>query len=143
MNNTRQFGSIVKTSGYHFIQIIKIFSGHPRILLPRELVEDFGNECEIDDKQLIIAVKRYSDKIEPSRRIYIHPCFSTEGFTKLCEVYNSSLFHCYSRLLPLNTVCPNYYADFGLLDYEWYGRTIGAERMLNDYENNLFKGKNR
>ena len=86
VNNTRQLGSIVKTSDYHFIQIIKMFSGHPRILLPRELVEDFGNECKIDDKQLIIAVKRYSDKIEPSRRIYIHPCFSTEGFTKLCCV---------------------------------------------------------
>ena len=95
VNNTRQLGSIVKTSCYHFIQIIKIFSGHPRILLPRELVEDFGNECEIDDKQLIIAVKRYSDKIEPSRRIYIHPCFSTEGFTKLCEVYNIGLMQKY------------------------------------------------
>ncbi|CAF3439191.1 unnamed protein product, partial [Rotaria socialis] len=46
---------------------------------------------------------------------------------------------CYSRLLPLNTVCYNYNADFGLLDYEWYGHTIGAERLLNDYEKTLFR----
>ena len=92
VNNTRQFSSIAKTSDYHFMQIIKMFSDHPRVLLPRELVEDFGNECEADDKQHTIVAKHYSDKIEPSRRIYIHPCFSTEGFTKFCEAYDSSLF---------------------------------------------------
>jgi len=141
VNDSRQFRSIAKTSDYHFIQMIKVFCGHSRILLPRAPFEDFTNEYEIDDEQLILLSKRYSDTIEPSIRLYIHPCFSTEGFTKLCEVYQTSLFSCYSRLLPLNTVCYNYNADFGLLDYEWYGHTIGAERLLNDYEKTLFRGK--
>jgi len=141
VNNSRPFWSIAKTFNHHFIEIIKTFYGHQRILLPRALFEDFANEYEIDDEQLIVVSKRYSDVTEPSIRLYIHPCFSTEGFTTLCEVYKTSLFSCYSRLLPLNTVCYNYNADFGLLDYEWYGRTIGSERMLNGYEKNLFKGK--
>ncbi|CAM4962682.1 unnamed protein product [Rotaria socialis] len=139
VNDSRQFRSIAKTSDYHFIQMIKVFCGHSRILLPCAPFEDFTNEYEIDDEQLILLSKRYSDTIEPSIRLYIHPCFSTEGFTKLCEVYQTSLFSCYSHLLPLNTVCYNYNADFGLLDYEWYGHTIGAERMLNDHEKHLFK----
>ncbi|CAF3285241.1 unnamed protein product [Rotaria sp. Silwood2] len=139
VNNSRQFWSIAKTSNHHFIEMIKAFRGHHRILLSRALFEDFTDEYEIDDEQLIVVSKRYSDVIEPSIRLYIHPCFSTEGFTKLCEVYKTSLFSCYSRLLPLNTVCYNYNADFGLLDYEWYGHTIGSERMLNDHEKNLFK----
>ena len=141
VNDSRQFLSIAKTLDYHFIQIIKTFCGHPRILIPRALFEDFTNEYEIDDKQFLVVSKRYSDVIEPSIRLYIHPCFSTEGFTRLCEVYKTSLFSCYSRLLPLNTVCYNYNADFGLLDYGWYGHTIGAERLLNDYEKKLFRGK--
>ncbi|CAF4068105.1 unnamed protein product [Adineta steineri] len=32
-----------------------------------------------------------------------------------------------------------YSADFGLLDYEWYGHTIGSERILNEHEKKLFK----
>ena len=120
VNDTRQFRSTAKTLDYHFIEMIKVFSGHPRILLPRALFEDFTNEYEIDDEQLLVVSKRYSDVIQPSTRLYIHPCFSTEGFTKLCEAYQTSLFSCYSRLLPLNTICYNYNADFGLLDYEWY-----------------------
>jgi hypothetical protein len=141
VNDSRQFSSIAKTTDHHFIEMIKVFCDHQRILLPRALFEDFTNEYGIDDEQLIVVSKRYSDVIEPSQRLYIHPCFSTEGFTKLCEVYKTSLFSCYSRLLPLNTVCFNYNADFGLLNYEWYGHTIGSGRMLNDHEKNLFKGK--
>jgi len=141
VNNSQQFGSIAKTSDHAFIELIKVFCGYQRILLPRPLFEDFTNEYEIDDEQLILVSKHYSDVIEPSQRLYIHPCFSTEGFTKLCKVYKAPLFSCYSRLLPLNTVCYNYSADFGLLDYGWYGHTIGSERMLNEHENNLFKGK--
>ena len=113
-----------------------------RILLSRTLFEDFTNEYEIDNEQLIAISTRYSNVIEPSERLYIHPCFSTKGFRKLCEVYKTPLFSCYSRLLPLNTVCYSYTANFGLLDYEWYGHTIGSERMLNDHEKTLFKGNN-
>ena len=141
VNDSRQFWSIAKKSDHHFIEMIKAFCDHQKVLLPRALFENFTNEYEIDDEQLIVISKRYSDVIEPSTRLYIHPCFSTEGFTKLCEVYKTSLFSCYSRLLPLNTVCYNYSADFGLLDYEWYGHTIGSERMLNVHEKTLFKGK--
>ena len=139
VNDSPQFWSIAKTSDYHFIEMIKGFCGHQRILLPRALFENFTDECEIDDERLMVVSKRYSDVIEPSERLYIHPCFSTEGFTKLCEVYKTSLFSCYSRLLPFNNVFYN--ADFGLLDYEWYSHTIGSDRMLNDHEKSLFKGK--
>lgn len=141
VNDSQQFWSIAKTSDHHFIEMIKAFRGQPRILLPHTLFEDFSNEYEIDHEELIIVSRRYSGTIQPSERLYIHPCFSTEGFTKLCEVYKTSLFNCYSRLLPLNTVGYNYSADFGLLDYEYYGHTIGSERILNDHERNLFKCK--
>ena len=141
VNDTHQFSSIAKSLDYHFTKMIKMFCGHPRILLPRAPFEDFTNEYEIDVEQLIVVSKRYSNFIEPSPRLYIHPCFSTEGFTKLCKVYKTSLFNCYSRLLPLNTVCYDYSADFGLLNYEWYDHTIGFERILNDHEKCLFRGK--
>ena len=141
VNDSQQFWSIAKTSDHHFIEMIKMFCGHQRIRLPRALFEDFTNKYEFDDEQYIVTSKRYSDVIEPLERPYIHPCFSIEGFIKMCEVYKTSLFNCYSRLLSLNTVCHNYNADFGLLDYEWYGHTIGSDRALNDHENNLFKGK--
>ena len=139
VNDSKEFESIAKTLDYHFIELIKGFRGHQRILLPRAIFESFTGESEIDDERLIVVSARYSSFIQPSERIYIHPCFSVEGFSKLCEVYKTALFKCYSRLLPLNTV--GYYADFGLLDYEWYAHTIGSERMLNDHEKKLFKGK--
>ena len=141
MNNSRQSWSIAKTLDHHLIEMIKVFCGHPRILLPRSVFEDFANEYEIDDEQLIVVSRRYSDVIEPSERLYIHSCFSIEGFRKLCEVYQTPVFSCYSRLLPLNTVSYGYNADFGLIDYEWYSYAIGSERMLNDHEKELFKGK--
>lgn len=141
VNDSRQFWSIAKTSDHHFIEMIKIFCGRPRIVLSHTLFEDFSNEYEINHEELIAVSKRYSDVIQPSERLYIHPCFSIEGFTKLCEVYKTSLFSCYSRLLLLNTVGYNYSADFGLLDYKYYGHTIGSNRILNGHEKNLFKGK--
>jgi hypothetical protein len=142
VNDRRPFWSIAKTSDHYFIEVIKALCDYPRITLPRALFEDFANEYEIDDEQLIVVPKGYSDVIKPSERLYIHSCFSTEGFKKLCEVYRTPLFSCYSRLLPLNTVCCSYSADFGLLDYEWYGHTVGSKRTLNDHEKQLFKSKN-
>jgi hypothetical protein len=138
VNDSEQFHSIAKTLDHHFIHLISTFRNHQRILLPRALFECFTNECEIDDERLIVTSNRYSSVIEPSVRLYIHPCFTVKGFLKLCEVYKTSLFKCYSRLLPFNTVW--YDADFGLLEYESYAHTIGSERMLNDHEKNLFKG---
>lgn len=139
VDGSEQFGSIAKTFDYHFITLISVFRSYQRILLPRTLFEYFMNESEIDEERLVVVSTRYSFVIQPSERLYIHPCFSLEGFSKLCEVYKTSLFKCYCRLLPLNTVW--YEADFGLLSYEWYGHTIGLERMLNDHEKKLFKGK--
>jgi len=141
VDNSEQFGSIAKTFDYHFIRLISVFCDYRRILLPRALFESFMVESEIDDERLVVVSTRYSSFIRPSERLYIHPCFSLEGFSKLCEVYKTSLFKCYCRLLPLNTVCYNYNADFGLLDYEWYGHTVGRKRILNDHENKLFKGR--
>lgn len=138
-DGSEQFGSIAKTLDHHFIRLFSVFYDYQRILLPRALFECFMGENEIDDERLVVVPTRYSSVIQPSERLYIHPCFSIESFSKLCEVYRTSLFKCYCRLLPLNTFC--YYADFGLLDYEWYGRTIGLKRILNDHERKLFKGK--
>ncbi|CAF1566950.1 unnamed protein product [Adineta ricciae] len=137
VNNTNQFSSIAKTLDHHFIELFKGFCGHQRILLPRVLFESFTEDYEIDDTRLRLVSKYYSDVIEPSERLYVHPCFSTSGFAKLCEVYKTSLFECYSRLVPLNNVW--YSADFDLLNYESYVHTIGSERLLNDHEKKLFK----
>jgi hypothetical protein len=139
VNDSKQFWSIAKTLDHHFIELIKTFCGHQRIILPRALFESYADDCEIDDEQLIVVSRCYSSVIEPSERLYIHPCFSIEGFSKLCEVYRTSLFKCYSRLLPFNTIWYN--ADFGLLNYESYAHTVGSGRMLNDHEKNLFNGK--
>ncbi|CAF4155784.1 unnamed protein product [Rotaria magnacalcarata] len=137
VDSTKQFGSIAKTLDHHFIRLISLFCDYQRILLPRASFECFMGESEIDDERLVVGSTRYSSVIQPSERLYIHPCFGLEGFSKLCEVYQTSLFKCYCRLLPLNTVW--YYADFGLLDYEWYCHTVGLERILNEYEKKLFK----
>ena len=141
VNSSKQFWSIAKTTDYHFIEITKSFYGHPRISLsPYEVLGDFTNEYNIDDEQLVGTSRYYSNVIEPSVRLYIHPCFSVEGFEKLCQAHKSSLFQCYCRLIPLNTV--SYSADFGLIDYKWYGHTMGSERPLNRHEKQLFKGNN-
>lgn len=139
VNESTQFRSIAKTSDYHFIELIKIFCGHQRIILPRTMFENNIDDCQIDNEQLIMFSTRYSSVIQPSERLYIHPCFSIEGFSKLCEVYQTFLFRCYCRLLPFNTF--GYDADFGLLNYDSYGHTIGAKRLLNDHERNLFRSK--
>jgi len=116
-----------------------VFCGHQRIFLPRALFESFIDECEIDDERVIVISKRYSSVTKPSERLYIHPCFSIKGFSRMCQFYKTSLFKCYSRLLPFNSAWCN--ADFGLVDYEWYGHTISSKRTLNDHEKNLFKGE--
>lgn len=140
VDNSEQFGSIANTSDYHFIRLISVFRNCKRIILPRYLFQSFMGESEIDEEQLVLISTRYSPFIQPSERLYIHPCFSLEGFSQLCEAYKTSLFKCYSRLLPLNTIW--YYADFGLLDYQWYSQTVGLRRALNNHEKKLFKGKN-
>ena len=139
VDGSEQFGSIAKTSDYHFIRSISVFRNYPKILLSRALFECFTDESEIDDDRLIVISTRYSSFIQPTERMYIYPCFSLAGFSQLCEVYQTPFFKCYCRLLPLNTVW--YDAGFGLLDYEWYGHTVGLERKLNDHEKKLFKGK--
>jgi hypothetical protein len=141
VNDSQQFGSIAKTSDHNFIELIKVFCEHPRIPLSSSVLYlYFTDEYEIVDGRLILASKRYSDVKQPHERLYIHSCFSIEGFTQLCKVYGTPLFKCFSRLLPLNNV--SYNADFGLLNYEWYSHTIGSERILNDHEKKLFKGRN-
>jgi hypothetical protein len=139
VDSSEQFGSIAKAFDHHFIRLISVFCNYKRIILPHTLWQCFIDDTEIDEEQLVVVSTRYSSFIQPSERLYIYPCFSLEGFSKLCEAYRTSLFKCYSRLLPLNTVC--YYADFGLLDYEWYSQTVGLRRVLSSHEKKLFKGK--
>ena len=111
VDGSRQFGSIGKKLDGKFVRLISLFCDYQRILLPRAIFESFTGESKIDDERLIVVSTRYSAFIQPSERLYIHPCFSIEGFSKLCEVYRTYLFKCYTRLLPLNTV--GYCADFG------------------------------
>lgn len=138
VNDSEQFRSIAKTSDHHFIESMKVFRGQQKIILPHAQFGSDTDVYQIYDGRLIMTTRHYSSFIEPSVRLYIHPCFSIKGFMKLCEVYKTSLFKCYSRLLPLNTVW--YTADFGLLNYELYIDTIGLERALNNHERKLFKG---
>jgi hypothetical protein len=133
-------GSIVTTSDHMFRELTKkLFRNQQRILLPRELFEMYLDECEIVNEKLVLLENRDSLFIQPRQRIFVHQCFSIEGFRKLCKSYRASLFQCYSRLLPFNGDL--YCADFGLLEYEFYNQIICSERALNDYERKLFKSK--
>ncbi|CAF1611904.1 unnamed protein product [Rotaria magnacalcarata] len=137
VNTSNQFWSIAPTAGHYFIELTKIFLGYKRIVLPRTLFERYTDKYYIDDEQGFLVSERYTYFIEPLQRIFIHPCFSTAGFSKLCPLYKTSLFKCYSRILPFNNSW--YDADFPLVNYELYRHTIGSERLLNNHEENLFK----
>lgn len=139
VNDSEQFYSIANTSDHHFIQLITTFRNQKRIRLPRAYFEYYTDIGYIDDESDLLISKYYSTVNEPLERLYVHPCFSAEGFLKLCQAYKASLFKCYSRLLPLNTSC--YFPNFQLLDYELYASRIGSERTLSDHEKTLFKGK--
>ena len=139
VDSSEQFGSIAQVFDDHFITLISRFCNYQRIRLPDIVWHYYRDVGEIDEENFCVIPVRYSFFIQPSERLYIHPCFSLEGFLKLCEMYKTPLFKCYSRLLSLNSVYYN--ADFGLLDYEWYSQTIGLKRTLNDHEKNLFKSK--
>jgi hypothetical protein len=139
IDSSEQFGSVAKVFDHHFITLISTFCNYQRIRLPDIVWDYYRDVGEIDEKNFCVIPERYSCFIQPSERLYIHPCFSLEGFFELCEVYKTPLFKCYSRLLPLNSV--SYNADFGLVDYEWYSQTVGLKRALNDHEKSLFKSK--
>ena len=140
VNNSEQFNSIATTSDLVFRQLMnEIFRHSQRVELPRTLYECYLEDCEVIDGKLVWSERQNSSFIQPRQRLFVHSCFTINGFGLLCRAYRTSLFQCYSRLLPFNTDL--YYADFGLLDYELYNRTITLERDLNDYEQKLFKSK--
>jgi hypothetical protein len=139
VNETSQFWGIAPTSDRFFLKLTKTFCGRQRILVPKELYEYYLHECEVVDYKLVLSSGSASSSIQPIQRLFVHPFFSMEGFGKLCRAYRTPLFKFYSRLLPFNTDL--YSADFGLIDFDLYCRTIGSERDLNDYEKTFFKGK--
>ena len=139
VNQSSQFRSIATTSDHTFRALITMFWGHHRILLSRETYGKYLHDCKVVDDKLVFIENRNSSFIQPLQRLFVYRCFSIEGFNKLCKAYRTSLFQCYSRLLPFNTDL--YSADFGLLDYELYNETIGLKRDLNDYERKLFRSK--
>lgn len=141
VNDSSQFSSIAKTLDHHFTALLKNFCHCQRIMLPGALVSAFSDDCEIDNERLVVRRARYSTTIEPSQRLFIHPCFSTDCFKRLSQTYRSPLFKCYSRLLPFNS--PWYDADFGLVDFESLGRLIILERELNSYKTELFQGNEK
>ena len=140
VNNNDQFNSIATTSDLVFRRLLnEILRQSQRVDLPRTLYECYLEDSEIIDGKLVWLEKQNSSLIQPQQRLFVHSCFTINGFGLLCRAYRTSLFQCYSRLLPFNT--DFYYADFGLLDYELYNRTITLERDLNDYEQKLFRSK--
>lgn len=140
VNNSSQFRSIATTSDHVFQKLIgRIFRSRQRVILPRRAFECYLNECEVVDDKLVPLEEHYAPCIQPIQRVFVYACFSTEGFGLLCQAYRTSLFQCYSRLIPFNT--DFYCADFGLLDYEIYIRTIGQKRNLNDHEKTYFQSK--
>lgn len=140
VSTSDQFYSIATTSDQVFRRLInETFRHGQKVALSRTLYEHHLDYCEIVDDKLVLSAKLDSPLMQPRQRLFIHSCFTVEGFGLLCRAYRTSLFQCYSRLLPFNT--DFYYADFGLLDYELYNRTITLERHLSDYEHKLFKSK--
>ncbi|CAF2057501.1 unnamed protein product, partial [Rotaria magnacalcarata] len=138
VNNTNQFYSIAPTSDQIFRQLMQMFCCKQRVLVPRELYEFYSDDFEVMDDRLVVSYGDFDTSLIRSiQRVFVHPCFSIEGFGKLCKAYRTAAFQCYSRLIPFNT--DFYCADFGLIDYELYHQTIGLERDLNTYENKFFK----
>lgn len=140
VNTSDQFHSIAPTSDHIFRQLInETFRNGQRIAAPRASYERYLDYGEIIDDKLAWLKDQNFPYIEPRQRLFVYSCFSVMGFEILCKAYRTSLFQCYSRLLPYNTEF--YCADFGLLDYELFNRTITLQRDLNNYEQRLFKSK--
>ena len=139
VNTSNQFYSIAPTSDETFRQVMRMFCCKERVLVSLERFEQCLDDCEAVDDRLVPSDEADSSFIRPTQRPFVHPCFSIEGFRKLCKAYRTSAFQWYSRLMPFNT--DFYSADFGLLDYELYIQTIDSKRTLNNYENKLFKSK--
>ena len=139
VNENSQFQSIAVSSDQIFCHLVKQTGGSERIPMPRQKYEHCLVECEIIDDRLVPLEHRYSTRAQPLQRLYVHRCFSIDGFAKLSKTYRTPLFRCYSRLLPFNGVWHN--ADFGLVDYELYYGTMCSRRALNMFERSLFKRK--
>jgi hypothetical protein len=138
-DKSNQFGSIVPVSDHAFIKLMKTFDNNHRIDIPREMYEKYLHECEVIDSRLVPFNRIILSSRQPKQRLFMHPCFSIEGFKKLRKTYQTPFFQCYSRLLSFNTDFDS--SDYGLIDYELYGRTLGSSRDLNDHEIKFFKRK--
>jgi hypothetical protein len=114
VNDTDQFSSIGAATDYHFRNLIQqIFPRYKSVRIPQEILFTYLEVLEdIDDKIALIRESNLSF-IRPIQRLFVYPCFTIEGFRKLCRVYRTPLFECYSRLLSFNIDL--YCADFGLM----------------------------
>jgi len=140
VNDDNQFSSIATATDCNFRNLIQqIFYYGQKILLPKETFENYLDNCEVFDDRLVSIENCNSSFIQPRQRLFVYRCFSIEGFRKLCRIYRTPLFQCYTRLLSFNT--DFYCADFGLVDYALYMPTIVLERELNDHERKLFKSE--
>jgi hypothetical protein len=140
VNDTDQFSSIATATDYHFRNFVQqIFSRYKSVGIPQEILFKYSEFLEdIDDKIASIRGSNLSF-IRPIQHLFLYPCFTIEGFRKLCRVYRTPLFECYSRLLSFNIDL--YCADFGLIDYTLYMPSIAVERELNEHERKLFKSE--
>ncbi|CAM2727709.1 unnamed protein product [Rotaria socialis] len=96
VNNCSQFLSIATATDRMFVEIMKKFRGPKRILLPAEAYENYLQDCKIVDDKLVPFENHNPSIIQPVQRLFVHQCFSIEGFGALCKAYRTSLFQCYS-----------------------------------------------
>ena len=135
-NISRELSSLALTSDNVFRQWMKKFCGHKRIRIHRSFFARYEDDYDIDEHKLELVSKRYSACIQPELRLFVHPCFSVDAFRQLTKFYNTSLFKCYVRLLPFNTI--QYYNDFGVVNVISFNQTTSSGRILNEHEKNLF-----
>ncbi len=134
-----QLRSLAIVTDYEFLEILKMFNHHQPIIVPEEMYQHYLHECDVVDFRLVPFKKRDLSLRQPIQRLFVHPCFSIDGFNKLSKTYRTPIFQCYSRLLSFNT--DFYCSDYGLIDYELYAQTIGSNRDLNDHEKKFLKRK--
>ena len=137
ININEELSSLVTSSDYAFRYSIESFCGHKRIRICPRYFDIYEDNFTIDETNLVLISKRYSDVVLPELRLFVHPCFSVDAFRQLAKFYNAQFFKCFVRLLPFNTI--RYSSDFGLVNVISFNRAISSGRILNEHEKKLFQ----
>lgn len=139
-SGTEQFHRIEITEDRTFNRLFMKLNGEQKVKVPIPCLDFYLETCGIDSDGYLFPLKHQVGE-PPLLRLFIHPTFTTNAFSKLCFTYKTNCFQCYSRLIPLNT--HSYVANFFVLDYFEFRNSIGLSRQLNVHEEHLFKSKSR